>query len=226
MFTAPLIVLAAMASSSLAIFTPTEPDSTSVFREGGDCEIKWVPDTTGTWTKTNIELKSGDNFNMVHVKDIAVVDGSDPKTTSYTYPCYSVTPNSAIYFYQFSSADAPGNVTWTTRFTIAGPNGETTPPANATQPGTNDPIPWGVGQLEDPSQADPATTTGGTTGATGVTTGAGTTAKPTTSVPTGSKSSTSTTSSPSPTKSNTANFLSGSNFVVGAAAALIGSLML
>lgn len=224
MFTAPLIVLAAMASSSLAIFTPTEPDSTSVFREGQDCTIKWVPDTTGTWTKTNIELKTGDNFNMIHVKDIAVVNGSDPQTTSYTYPCYSVTPNSAIYFYQFTSADAPGNTTWTTRFTIAGPNGETTPPTNATQPGTNDPIPWGTGQLEDPSQADPATTTGGTTGATGITTPAGTVV--TTPTTTGSKTGTSTSSSSTPTKSGAANVLSGSNFVVAAAAALVGSMML
>jgi hypothetical protein len=225
-----LIVLTALASSSLAIFTPTEPSSTSVFREGGACTITWVPDTTGAWTQTKIELKTGDNFQMVHVKDIAIVNGSDAKTTTYSYPCYSVEPNSAIYFYQFSSADAPANTTWTTRFTIAGAGGETTPPANPLQPGTNDPIPWGVGALEDPTQADATTT--GATGATGVTTPAGTTPTtgPTTNAPTGSKTGTGTGSatvtSPTATRTGSANVISGSNFAVAAAAALIGSMML
>jgi len=225
MFAAPFLVLTALASSTFAIIGPVEPSGTSVFREGQDCSIKWTPDTEGAWTHTKIELMSGDNFHMVHVKDVAIVNGSDPATTSYTYPCFAVEPNSLIYFYQFTSPDALGNTTWTTRFTIAGPTGGTTPPANPTQPGTNDPIPWGVGALQDPSQADASTTTG----ATGITASAGpTTNLPTTSAPTGtgSKTTTATTTAPTATKSGAATGVSGSSFAVAAAAALIGSMML
>ena len=63
-----------------------------------------------------------------------------------------MTPNSAIYFYQFSSPSAPSNLTWTTRFTIAGADGSTTAPANQTQPDGQS-IPWGLGALVDPSTA-------------------------------------------------------------------------
>ena len=83
-------------------------------------------------------------------------------------PVFSVqvTPNSAIYFYQFSTPAAPTNLTWTTRFTIAAADGSTTSPANQNEPdGQN--IPWGTGALVDPSTAVPAPSylTGGSTSA-------------------------------------------------------------
>lgn len=84
-----------------------------------------------------------------------------------------VTPNSNIYFYQYSTSVAPTNLTWTTRFTvcalllwpgtllidhiikIAAADGSTTAPEHATQP-DGSAIPWGIGNLVDPSEAKPA----------------------------------------------------------------------
>lgn len=42
---------------------------------------------------------------------------------------------------------------WATRFAISDPAGATTPPPNATQPGTGDNIAWGIGDLVNPSEA-------------------------------------------------------------------------
>ncbi|KZS94750.1 hypothetical protein SISNIDRAFT_439541 [Sistotremastrum niveocremeum HHB9708] len=132
---------------------PTSPDSTSVFNQGSTCTIQWTPDTSGVWKIMNVELMTGDNFHMIHLSTVASnLDGTNPNNDTFSYPCLPVTPNSAIYFYQFSSPYSP-DLLWTTRFTLAGPNGETTPPPNATQPTTNAPIPWGVGALQDPSLA-------------------------------------------------------------------------
>ncbi|TFK80833.1 hypothetical protein K466DRAFT_591632 [Polyporus arcularius HHB13444] len=131
---------------------PSAPGPGDVFREGGKCTLSWTPDPAGLWKETNVELMSGDNWNMVHITTITFFDGTDATKTSYSYPCPEVTPNSAIYFYQFSSPAAPKNLTWTTRFTIAAADGSTTPPANDTQP-DGQKIPWGVGALTDPSKA-------------------------------------------------------------------------
>jgi hypothetical protein len=78
--------------------------------------------------------------------NVTTVDGTNPASTTYSYPCPSVSPNSAIYFYQFT-CPASKNVYWTTRFTIANAQGQSTPPTQSTQPGTNAPIPWGTGTL-------------------------------------------------------------------------------
>ena len=56
-----------------------------------------------------------------------------------------VSPHSAIYFYEFSCPSAPGKL-WTTRFTITGSDGESTPPTEPTQP-NGDTIAWGNGKL-------------------------------------------------------------------------------
>ena len=77
-----------------------------------------------------------------------------------------VTPNSAIYFYQFSTPADPAAVTWTTRFTIAGADGSTVPPENDLEP-DGQPIPWGVGALVDPSTAVAAPSYLGGAGSTG-----------------------------------------------------------
>lgn len=124
---------------------PIVPGPGDSYKEGGDCIIQWQPDTTGKWTNMNIALKTGDNYNMVLLEAITTIDGT--KQSQYKYPCPSVTPNSAIYFYEFSTSSSPEKY-WTTRFTITDKDGNSTPPANTTQP-NGDKIPWGTGNLLD-----------------------------------------------------------------------------
>ena len=83
-----------------------------------------------------------------------------------------VSPNSAIYFYEFTSSSSTGKQ-WTTRFTITDENGNSTPPAEPTQP-NGDNIPWGTGTLatvnggnsppdsspSDPSSLPPSSSSG------------------------------------------------------------------
>lgn len=64
-----------------------------------------------------------------------------------------VSPNSAIYFYEFSSSSSTVKY-WTTRFTITDENGNSTPPTQLTQP-NGDNIPWGTGALVANSNAPP-----------------------------------------------------------------------
>ncbi|GJF00279.1 hypothetical protein PsYK624_165630 [Phanerochaete sordida] len=137
---------------------PSEPGPGSVYNEGSNCLVSWDPDTSGSWKTMNIELMCGDNFNMVHLTTVATVDGTDATKASFTYPCPQVAPNAPIYFYQFTSPDSPDTL-WTTRFAIADASGNVTPAPNATQP-NGDSIPWGIGQLADPSDASPAPTKG------------------------------------------------------------------
>ncbi|KAG8949975.1 hypothetical protein FRC04_008054 [Tulasnella sp. 424] len=145
-------VLAALASKALADPSPLTPTTSNV---GGDCVISWSADTTGKWTQTNIQLMTGDNWNMVPITTIATVDTTSAAATTYTWTCPDVTPNAPIYFYQFSHATEPTKLLWTTRFTIAGADGSTVAAENQTQPdGTN--VPWGTGALTDPSTAKAA----------------------------------------------------------------------
>jgi len=184
------LAFAALFAAVVADPTPTAPAPGTVFNEGADCTVQWNPDTSGatTWKTMNIQLMTGDNYNMVPLSTVGTVDGTDPKNNVLTYPCLKVTPHSAIYFYQFSSPNSP-NLYWTGRFVLAGPNGESVPPANKTQPGTNAPIPWGTGQLVDPAQASGPPTIGG-----------GASASPTGSLP-GAPSASGSSPSASPTSS-------------------------
>lgn len=141
---------------------PEEPSPGDVFNEGSTCNVSWDPDTSGVWTTMNIELMCGDNFNMVYMTTVATVDGTDATKTSFSYPCPQVTPNSPIYFYQFTSPNS-ANETWTGRFAIADASGSTTPAANATQP-DGEQIPWGIGKLVDETAA-PEPSKGAGTGA-------------------------------------------------------------
>ncbi|KAI0765994.1 hypothetical protein BC629DRAFT_1266598, partial [Irpex lacteus] len=145
---------AALLALARADPTPSAPGPGDVFNQGADCKIEWSPDTTGTWTQMSIELMTGANLDMKHLTSA----GNNPrrnKNTSYTWPCPAVTPNSAIYFYQFTSP-APNTTTlWTTRFGIASTDGHLDPPTEQTQPGSNQAIPWGNGALVDPSSATP-----------------------------------------------------------------------
>jgi len=130
--------------------------------EGATCTVSWQGDAASTeWGSMAIQLMTGDNLNMVHLTTITsemdgTIDGQ------FDYPCPDVSINSAIYFYQFTSPATPEK-TWTTRFTIAGPDGSTVPPENPLQ-SDGEPIPWGVGALADPSAAVPPPPNGTPTG--------------------------------------------------------------
>ncbi|ESK84716.1 hypothetical protein Moror_628 [Moniliophthora roreri MCA 2997] len=164
-----------------AIVTPNEPGPGSVYNEGSKCHIQWVGDKDGKWDNMAIQLMTGDNFQMVHLTTVATgLDGN--KDGKFDYDCPDVTPNSAIYFYQFSSPES-SELTWATRFTIADAQGKSVPPENQEQPGTGAKIPWGTGALADPSSAVPppsflgggGSTTNSTTSAGGSTSGESTT---------------------------------------------------
>ncbi|KAF5379436.1 hypothetical protein D9615_006516 [Tricholomella constricta] len=165
---ATFALTALLASASLHVaradVVPTVPGPGIVYREGSTCHIEWDGDagSTTAWKNMAIQLMTGDNFEMVHLTTVATdLDGT--VSGSFDHPCPAVAPNSAIYFYQFSAPGA-SEKQWATRFAIASPAGATTPPANPTQPGKNDPIPWGVGALADPSKAvPPPASAGGST---------------------------------------------------------------
>jgi len=125
---------------------PNTPGPNAVYNAGAPCPIAWDVDPTGLWTSMNIQLMTGDNLHMIALTSVATVDATT--STSFSWTCPQVTPNSAIYFYQFKSP-ASNNTLWTTRFAIASATGATTPPANATQPDGRA-IPWGVGVLANP----------------------------------------------------------------------------
>ncbi|KAK4049702.1 hypothetical protein OIV83_003977 [Microbotryomycetes sp. JL201] len=152
MFTARAQLSAACAllvSVNLAVaqVTPSAPGPNDVYREGQQCEAQWTPDTSGDWASFDIDLMSGSNLNMNQVTRVASgLDGTSSATTSITFDCPNVTPNSKIYFLQFSQDGKDPQ--WTTRFTIAAADGSTTTPANSTQPG-GQAIPWGMGQLAE-----------------------------------------------------------------------------
>ncbi|KAG2345829.1 hypothetical protein BDR05DRAFT_974769 [Suillus weaverae] len=155
-------------ASSAAIFVHADPDPTNpgpgdVFIEGQACSMNWNPDTTGVWKTMIIQLKTGDNFNMVNLTTVGTVDGTDATKTSFSYPCPQVTPHSPIYFYQFSSP-ASTNSVWTGRFTITDTATDIVPAANSTQP-DGSAIAWGTGKLVTST----STTTVGTTSSVSVT---------------------------------------------------------
>lgn len=136
----------ALTAAALADLTPTAPGPGQSFKAGTNCTIQWNVDQTGTWKNVTIDLMSGSNNNMSFVANVAWdLDGTDPTLTPFNWTCPEVDPYAPIYFYQFTNG-VTGNATWTTRFTIASPDGEHFPPTNATQP-SGEPIPWGTGTL-------------------------------------------------------------------------------
>ncbi len=50
---------------------PTEPGPNDVYREGQDCNIKWVVDSSAKWKVMNIELMTGPNLNQVHLSSMS-----------------------------------------------------------------------------------------------------------------------------------------------------------
>jgi len=170
-----LAIFATLACSALLVRAdpnPNSPGPGDVYNEGASCPIGWDADTTGTWKTMNIELMTGSNLGMVHLTTVATVDGTDATNNTFSWTCPQVTPNSAIYFYQFTSP-ASKTTMWTTRFAIADATGATVPPANAKQPAPgNQAIPWGTGALSNPSDAKPAPGTSGSSSTTGGSTSA------------------------------------------------------
>jgi hypothetical protein len=160
MFTPLALALLSSPLLASAIILPSEPTPDTVFTEGSKCHIAWSADANAAsaWKTTNIQLMTGDNYKMVHLSTVATVDGSADGV--FDYDCPDVTINSNIYFYQFTSPDAPivdgKNVSWTGRFTIAGKDGEVTEPTEINTPSTTDNVKWGTGALVDPSSAKPA----------------------------------------------------------------------
>ncbi|GFZ46431.1 hypothetical protein JCM24511_04678 [Saitozyma sp. JCM 24511] len=141
---ASLLPLLGLAS---AIVTPTSPDASTVVKQGDQITALWTADPTGTWKDVEIQLMTGDNLNMIALETLATgIDGTT--TTSFSAAAPAVSPNAAIYFLQFTNGGDMTNVTWTTRFTIAGADGSTTQPTNSTvYSGTT--VAWGTGVLLD-----------------------------------------------------------------------------
>ncbi|KII95135.1 hypothetical protein PLICRDRAFT_96544, partial [Plicaturopsis crispa FD-325 SS-3] len=141
-------ILSILMLSSLVVadLSPSSPGPSDVFNAGSNCTIKWAPDTTGAWKNVSIKLMSGSNSAMTLVAPVtSALDGTDASLTPFNWTCPAVDPYSSIYFYEFTNDDDQANSKWTSRFTIASPSGETTPPANAAQPNGDAP-PWGAGQ--------------------------------------------------------------------------------
>ncbi|KAI0347283.1 hypothetical protein BDW22DRAFT_1351693 [Trametopsis cervina] len=140
-------VLSSGLSTAWAGLTPTAPGPGQTFNAGSNCTIVWNADQTGTWKNVTIDLMSGSNTNMSLVTNVASsLDGTDPTLTPYNWTCPELDLYSAIYFYQFTHDAQTQDTTWTTRFTIASPNGDMVPPPNATQP-SGEAIPWGIGHI-------------------------------------------------------------------------------
>ncbi|CAD6886323.1 unnamed protein product [Tilletia laevis] len=133
-----------------ATFTPTAPGPGDVYKVDTPIPIQWQPDTSGSskWKSTTIRLMTGANLNMSQLTVVGVIDGTDASTTSLSWTAPAVDPYSAIYFFQFDhGGDSQLEPQWTTRFSIADADGQTTTPPNANQPGSKDGIAWGVGRL-------------------------------------------------------------------------------
>ncbi|KAI0750791.1 hypothetical protein C8Q80DRAFT_1099604 [Daedaleopsis nitida] len=136
----------------MADFVPTAPGPGDTFAADSDCTIQWQADATGKWTNVSIFLMTGPNNNMSRLMQVtSSLDGTDEALSPFTWTCPRVQPYSAIYFYQFTNGDDLQGSQWTTRFTIASPNGESDSPENDIQP-NGDKIAWGNGRLKSKSR--------------------------------------------------------------------------
>ncbi|KAJ6478516.1 hypothetical protein C8R47DRAFT_1138595 [Mycena vitilis] len=163
MFTS-IVFTAVLISTARAIITPNEPGPGEVFNQGTTCHIGWAADDAGSdeWASFAIELMTGPNEAMVHITTVAQEqDGT--KAGTFDFTCPEVTPNSPIYFYQFSSGGT-ADLTWTGRFTIAGADGSSTPATETEKASDGTTVLWGKGALTDPSTAVAAPTFNSTSG--------------------------------------------------------------
>ncbi|WVR04949.1 hypothetical protein IAU60_001961 [Kwoniella sp. DSM 27419] len=145
MYTFKTLGALALIASVQAIITPTSPDSNTVVKVGDKIEALWTVDPDQQWKDVEIQLMTGDNFNMIPLATIATgIDGTT--ASSYSFNAPEVTPNAKIYFLQFTNGGNMSDPTWTTRFTIAAADGTTTEPTNSTDYSGNT-VQWGTGTL-------------------------------------------------------------------------------
>lgn len=145
-------------SGGQAGIAPSEPSDQTVVKAGQLVNIQWS-DVTGTWNNMTISLMSGSNEDMTWVTSVG--EGIDATTdTSYTWNVPQVYPYSKVWFFQFTNNGQDTPAAWTTRFTIAGPDGATiAPPLTETISGSA--IGYAQnGRLEATSGASQATNTG------------------------------------------------------------------
>lgn len=66
MFSLTSLACAALALAALgqAAITPTSPDGSTVVRAGSTLTALWTADSTGMWNDTQIQLMTGDNFQV------------------------------------------------------------------------------------------------------------------------------------------------------------------
>ncbi|TYJ51631.1 hypothetical protein B9479_007783 [Cryptococcus floricola] len=141
MFAKTFTALSLAALAANAIITPTSPDGSTSVKVGEDIEALWTVDSVDDWSNVEIQLMTGSNLAMVALATVATgIDGTS--ASSYTFTAPDVSPYSKIYFLQFTNGGDMSNVTWTTRFTIAGSDGSTTDPTD-----TTDSVEWGTGTL-------------------------------------------------------------------------------
>jgi len=169
MLSAAVVALALAATGVHAAVTPTAPSPGQTFNEGSTCTMQWDVDTTGTWTDMRIDLMTGSNLAMVLVENVATdLDGTTLST--YSWPCPEVTPNSAIYFYQFSNGDNTTALFWTTRFGVCSASGVCVAPQHSTQvdsTGATIAVPWGTGEVVGAAASQPAAAVSGSVTAAG-----------------------------------------------------------
>ena len=112
---AALVALVANAMFVHAEVVPTAPGPGDVFKQGDQCTFTWTPDSTGTWKQMNVELMSGNNWQMshitsmfffsrfteralMHVCSVAVatnLDGTDATKATFSYNC----PEVSVHFF-------------------------------------------------------------------------------------------------------------------------------
>ena len=59
-----ILVSLALAVPALAQVTPTSPDSNTVVKVGEDIHALWTADASGQWNDLEIQLMTGDNFQV------------------------------------------------------------------------------------------------------------------------------------------------------------------
>ncbi|KAI8641740.1 hypothetical protein BD408DRAFT_318193, partial [Parasitella parasitica] len=138
-FLATSVTLILAFASVEAAVSPTYPSPGTIQIEGQSYDITWNFMTGSNDVQTKLET---------------VATNVSASALKYTFVTPQVTPNSAIYFFMFTSSD--GVASWTTRFGIAGADGKLTKETESTQP-NGDAIPWGTGKLITSSSATGAT---------------------------------------------------------------------
>ncbi|TKY90927.1 hypothetical protein EX895_000925 [Sporisorium graminicola] len=132
-------------SSSSSASTAPSPLTPSTTAEGSPLLIQWDQATSQAWKSMEIKLMTGSNQNMTELYTVAAgVDGTSSGAGKLLWTAPNVSPNSAIYFFQFTHGGE--DPTWTTRFAIADTTGAVTSPPYAKQP-EGPAIPWGLGKI-------------------------------------------------------------------------------